>query len=301
MLNSITSPKVSIIISTYNGGKHIAETIESVRSQTFENWELIIIDDGSDDDTCECIARIRDERIQFYEAGRVGINGKIKNIGLDKARGELIAFIDHDDLWEPTKLEKQIAALLENPLAGFCLTGGYNFKIKGVPLEFFYKQSDGVRFGNIFLSIFSSEIAVWTQALLVHRHCIESVGPFLETGTFADPEFIWRLAYHCKAVVLYEPLVYRRLHETNYTTLNWVKSHEDGIDLIRLYKTKKMLPRGIARKVLFLSNIHFGEKCIAEKEFSRSIRSFFNAWKQKPFSIIPFKKTGKAILYHLKK
>ena len=62
--------------------KYIGETIESVRSQTWQNWELIIVDDGSDDNTCEIITGIKDERIHLYKAGRIGINGRIKNIGL---------------------------------------------------------------------------------------------------------------------------------------------------------------------------------------------------------------------------
>jgi len=295
-----TYPKVSIIITTYNGSRYIAETIGSVQAQTFTNWEMVIIDDGSNDDTCEIIAGIKDERIQLHKAGRIGINGKVKNIGLAMARCELIAFIDHDDLWAPEKLEKQIAALEENPGAGFCLTGGYNFKIKGEPFEYFYKQSTGARSGNIFLPLFNSEIAPWTQALLMHRHCIKAVGAFSETSLFGDPDFIFRLAYHYKAVVLYEPLFYRRLHESNYSSVNWVKSHEDGIDLIRSYKNKKMLDAKSTRAILFRSHIHFGEKCISEKRLGRSLHSFYLAWKQKPLSIIPLKKTAKAFIQYLK-
>ena len=301
MVDTNTSLKVSIIISTYNGEKYIGETIESVRDQTWQNWELVIVDDGSDDNTCEIIAGIKDERIKLYKAGRIGVNGRIKNIALSKVSGELIAFIDHDDLWAPAKLEKQVTVLQQYPDAGFSLTGGYNFKTKGEPLENFYKESEGVRLDNVFLSIFRSEIAVWTQALLVRKQCIEEAGPFSETSLFADPEFIFRLAYHFKAVILYEPLMYHRLHDTNYTILNWMASHKEGIDTIRLYANKKMLPSTMARDVLFGSYIHFGEKCLKYKERRRAISSFFNAWKQKPFSIVPLKKTAKAILYTIKK
>ncbi len=262
---------------------------------------MIIIDDGSDDSTPEIVADIRDQRIQFYKAGRIGINGKVKNIGLKKASGELIAFIDHDDLWAPTKLEKQVALLQQHPEVGFSLTGGYNFRIEDEPLEFYYKKTGGIRTGNIFLSIFRSEIAVWTQALLVRRECIEMAGPFSEQSLFADPEFIFRIAYHFNAVILYEPLVYHRLHDTSYTSLNWITSHKEGIYTIQSYKNKKMLPSGVAREVLFRSYIHFGEKCLGHKERRKSIDSFFNAWKQRPFSIIPFKKTMKVILFSLKK
>ena len=113
---------------TYNRAAYIMETIESIRNQTYQNWELIIVDDGSDDNTEEIIEEIKDSRIRFYKAGRIGIPSKIKNIGLENATGEIIAFIDSDDLWAQTKLEKQLIALQQYPGAGFSLTGGYNFK-----------------------------------------------------------------------------------------------------------------------------------------------------------------------------
>ncbi|NOT49901.1 MAG: glycosyltransferase [Chitinophagaceae bacterium] len=293
-------PKVSIIISSYNGAKYIAETIESVSHQTYQNWELIIVDDGSIDHTCEIVAGIKDERIRLYEAGRVGINGKIKNIGLDKATGELIAFIDHDDLWHPSKLEKQIAALQKYPEAGFCLTGGYNFKTKGEPIEYYYKQREGIRFDNIFLSIFRSEIGVWTQALLVRKQCIEATGPFSETSLFADPEFIYRLSYNFKAVLLYEPLMYRRVHDTNYSLVNWEVSHKEGIDVFKSYRDKKMLPQKLAKEVLFRSYLNFGEKYLKYKKRRKAAKNFGKAWRYKPFSIVPAKKIAKAFLYFLK-
>lgn len=295
------NPKVSILITTYNGAKYIAETIESIIKQSWQNWELIIIDDGSEDNTCEIITKIKDERIHLFKAGRVGINGRIKNIGLQKVSGELIAFIDHDDLWHPSKLEKQITALQEYPEAGFCLTGGYNFKTKEKPLEYFNTQKKGIRFDNIFLSIFRSEISIWTQALLIRREIVDEVGSFSETGLFADPEFIFRIAYHFKAVVLYEPLFYHRLHETNYTVLNWETSHKEGLDVISTYRNNKMLPSNLASDVLFRSHINFGEKCLSYQRKEKAISSFFKAWRQKPFSIIPLKKITKTIIYYLKR
>ena len=298
MITNIPLPKVSIIITTYNGSKYIGETIETVLEQAYQNWELIIVDDGSVDNTCDIVQEIQDERIHLYKAGRIGINGRIKNIGLSNASGELIAFIDHDDLWHPLKLEKQISALKEYAEAGFCLTGGYNFRTEATQaVEYFYKKRTGTRLDNVFLSIFKSEIAVWTQSLLVKRDVIDAVGPFNETSLFADPEFIFRLAYNYKAVILYEPLFYHRLHETNYTLLNWEKSHEEGLSVIKSYKNKKMLPADLAKTALYKSHINFGEKCLRYKKKSKAISSFLKAWKEKPLSIVPLKKITKAIIY----
>ncbi|MGZ8553404.1 MAG: glycosyltransferase family 2 protein, partial [Chitinophagaceae bacterium] len=236
MSSAITSPKISIIISTYNGAKYIAATIDSILKQTHQNWELIIIDDGSDDKTTEVITGFKDGRIQLHVAGRIGINGRVKNIGLSKASGELIAFIDHDDLWAPEKLEKQAAVLQQYPAAGFSLTGGCNFREPGKPVEYFYKQRDGIIYDNIFIACFRSEVAGFTQTLLVRRECIPVSGTFKETASFSDVDFIINLAWHFKAVIIYEPLVYRRIHEGNCNQANWENSNYEGIEIIETYK-----------------------------------------------------------------
>ena len=294
------SHKVSIIITTFNGSSYIRETIESVINQTYKNWELIILDDGSNDNTCEIISEIKDERVFLYKVGRIGINGKVKNIGLTKCSGELIAFIDHDDLWHSEKLEKQVAALQAYPEAGFCLTGGYNFISNIEPVEYFYNRNKGLRVENIFMPIFQSKIAVWTQALLVKNECLQSIGTFNETSMFADPEFIYRLAYHYDAVILYEPLLYHRIHSNSHTSLNWEKCHYDGIEVFKSYRKKKMLPKTLAKSILFRSYLNFGEKNLQLGKKEKAIRSFLSAYKEKPLNILPLKKIAKVILYSVK-
>ncbi len=296
MLDTESYPKVSIIMPTYNRAGLIGETIDCIRNQTYSNWELIIVDDGSDDNTEEVILQIKDERIRFYKAGRIGIGGKIKNIGLDKTRGELIAFIDSDDLWAPAKLEKQVVALGEYPVAGFCLTGGYNFKTPGIPIDHFYKQAEGLKYDMVFTAIFRSEIALFTQALMFRKQCIAKAGSFIEARSFSDIDFIANLAWHYKAVILYEPLVYRRLHDANYITPNWEKSYYDGIEMIRSFRNKKMLSAKAEKDALFRLYINFGGKCLLYKKRTSAIQSFLKSWMNKPFSIVPAKKIAKVIL-----
>ena len=284
---------------TYNRAKYIVETIESIRNQTYQNWELIIVDDGSDDNTEKLIEEIEDNRIRFYKAGRIGIGGKIKNIGLEKAVGELIAFIDSDDLWGQTKLEKQIIALRQYPEAEFSLTGGYNFRNLNEPLEYFYKQREGVKYGNIFTAFFKSEVSATIPSLIMRKQCVQITGGFKETRPFSDMDFILSLASHFKAIILYEPLFYRRLHDTNDSSSNWVKRHYQGIEMIRSYKSS--LPPKVVTDSLFRSYINFGEKYLLHKESGKAIHQFFKAWKNKPFSIVPLKKIAKAVLYTFKK
>lgn len=293
-----TSPLISIILPTYNRAALIGETIESIRLQTYTNWELIIVDDGSDDNTEEVVAGIGDHRIRFYKAGRIRIGGAVKNIGLEKTTGELIAFIDSDDLWAPTKLEKQVKALQQYTEAGFSLSGGYNFREVSVPVEYFYEQRTGIKYDSIFISCFKSEVASFTQALMMRKDCLEKTGLFTEAGAFSDAEFIVRLAFNFRAVILYEPLVYRRLHANNYINDTWESSYYEGIGIIKLYE--KNLEPFIVKEALYKLYINFGESCLKHKEIVKAIRKFLIAWNYKPLSMVPVKKIAKAILRYIK-
>ena len=299
MSDADTFPKISIIMPTYNRAAYIGETIESIRNQTYLNWELIIVDDGSDDNTEEVIEKIKDNRIQFYKAGRIGIASKIKNIGLEKVTGELIAFMDSDDLWAPTKLEKQLAALQQYPDAGFSLTGGYNFRNINEPTEYFYKQREGIKYGNIFISFFKSEVAATIPTLILRRQCLQITGGFKDSKVHCDLDFILNLASHFNAVILYEPLFYRRLHDTNDSSLNWIERQQEGLEMIKSYKNS--LPPEVVATSFFKLYINSGEKYLRYNKKIKAVGQFLRAWKYKPLSIVPLKKMVKAILFTFKK
>ena len=281
---------------TYNRADLIMETIESIRGQTFKNWELIIVDDGSEDNTEQVVGSIKDERISFYKAGKIGIGLKLKYIGIKKAKGDMIAFIDSDDLWDNTKLEKQIAAFQLYPDAAFSLTGGYNFKKKDEPLEYFYNIREGIKFGNIFTSFFTSEASILPQTLLFKRECLDLIKQFSETSPSSDVEFILGLALSFNAVLLYEPLLFRRIHGKNFTNSNWERGFDEGIAVTIKYKNSKDLPSGIAKNSLFNLYINYGERCLAYKRRRKALRNFMQSWRYKPFSIVSIKKIAKAIL-----
>jgi len=109
-------PTVSIITPVYNAEKTIRETIASVLAQTFTDFELILIDDGSTDDSLSIMQRFSDPRIQLFTFPNAGPQ-KSRNRGIDKATGQYLAFIDADDLWSTDKLECQVNALRETPQA----------------------------------------------------------------------------------------------------------------------------------------------------------------------------------------
>ncbi len=106
---------VSIITPAYNASSYLVETINCVQSQTYQNWELLIIDDCSTDNTYAIAedVRLKDGRIKLIKAEENGGVAKARNIGLEQANGDYIAFVDSDDLWKSDKLEKQLAFMKE--------------------------------------------------------------------------------------------------------------------------------------------------------------------------------------------
>ncbi len=113
---SVGETLVSIIVPTYNYGNLISETLTSIQSQTYENWECIVVDDGSTDNTAEVVARYaaKDSRISYIQQENRR-QAAARNNGISKARGEYFQFLDADDLLEPEKLKQQVAFLDVSP------------------------------------------------------------------------------------------------------------------------------------------------------------------------------------------
>lgn len=113
---------VSIITPLYNASRYIAQMIESVQAQTYTNWELLIVDDGSTDDSLEIVVEFakKDTRIKWSKAEKNGGAAKARNAALERAQGRYIAYLDADDLWYPEKLERQIAFLCKQGVSFSC-------------------------------------------------------------------------------------------------------------------------------------------------------------------------------------
>ncbi len=120
-------PKVAIVTAVYNGADHILETLESVRQQTLSNFEMVVVDDGSDDATPEIVQSFPDARIHMIESGgRTGVSAA-RNLGLEACSAPLIVFLDADDLLLPEALERMVATLDAHPDRVACF--GHHIKI----------------------------------------------------------------------------------------------------------------------------------------------------------------------------
>lgn len=113
---------VSIITPVYNSEKYIGDTIKSVLAQKHTDWEMIIADDCSKDNTVEVVKQFTDPRIKYFKLKKNSGAAIARNEALEKAQGKYIAFLDADDMWKPEKLEKQLNFMMENRI-GFSFTG----------------------------------------------------------------------------------------------------------------------------------------------------------------------------------
>ncbi len=136
-------PKVSVVIPTYNRGHTVCEAIESVLAQTFGDFEVIVVDDGSADDSAEKIAAIRDSRVRYIRQSNAGVSAA-RNRGVAEARGEIISFLDSDDLWKPEKLTHEVRFLEEHPEVP-AVFGDIEVRFRdGVAIESLARQSPGM-------------------------------------------------------------------------------------------------------------------------------------------------------------
>ena len=206
---------ISVIIPVFNGEKTIKETIDSVLNQTFQNIELIIIDDGSKDKTLEIVKNISDSRINVFSYPNAGLSAS-RNRGISQAKGELISFIDADDLWTLDKLQAQWQALQENPQAAvaYSWTDYIDESSKFIKSGRRIKANDDA-FSKLLLFNFLEN----GSNPLIRQKALEKVGGFDESLTAAEDKDMWlRLAANYEFVCVEKPQILYRTSTTSMST-----------------------------------------------------------------------------------
>ena len=202
--------KVSVIIPTYNRSQYVCEAIDSVLAQTYQDFEIIVVDDGSTDDTKEQLEAYG-ARIRYIAQENAG-PGVARNRGILEARGDYVAFLDSDDMWYPTKLEKQVAVLDNQPTVGFV----YCDCTRGPKADICAKgHFSEVRpaSGNIFDQLIHANY-VFTPGVLVRRDVLARSGTFDPTLQTAQDYDLWLRLAHCSTCVyLDERMFHVREHD----------------------------------------------------------------------------------------
>ncbi|MBR9915488.1 MAG: glycosyltransferase [Algicola sp.] len=218
----MTQPLVSIIIPTFNRAHLVLETLDSMKAQTYEHWECLVVDDGSTDATSEVLKAYtdKDKRFKYVQRSSDHLKGPngCRNFGLKQSKGAFIAFCDDDDFWLEHKLETQIAVFHQHP------------EIALVTCNFEYVEADGERTGRVQSHKRLNHGQVFENMLLknrttaitpiLKREVFDKVGNFNESiRIFEDWEFYLRVSYYYEFYALDDVLALVRRHPENTSNI----------------------------------------------------------------------------------
>lgn len=198
------APRVSVLIPCYNAGPYLGQAIQSVLDQTYQDLEIIVVDDGSTDDTAAVAKSF--PSVRYIHNAHSGISVS-RNLAIREARGEMVAFLDADDMWTPDKLEKQLAYLDSRPDCQVVYTLVENF-FDGPPESMTQRQGE----------LLKAKVEYCLPAACIRRAVFEKYGGFREDYPYGeDTQWLARLwaaginMHHC----IQEPLYLRRIHGSN--------------------------------------------------------------------------------------
>jgi glycosyltransferase involved in cell wall biosynthesis len=231
---------VSVILPSYNRAHFIAQAITSVLNQTYQNIELIIVDDGSTDNTQDVIATFDDERLRYIKLPKNIGRSFARNQGIRAAQGEFLAFLDSDDYFLPFKIEFQVNFLYANHDVQMVYTGAACISDIAEPIKYFYHAPlSGYLYNEI---AFFKPLTIILPTVMLRHKILTKIGSFDEKmNRFEDVDFWRRISKKFKIGAINEITCHIRSHEGNHVKSFPMKSFEDAID----YYAQKILTEDI--------------------------------------------------------
>jgi len=277
------NPKVSVIIPAYNCARYIAEAIDSVLAQTYQDFEIIVVDDESTDGTGEVVRRYGD-RVRYIRQKNRGPSGA-KNTGIQAARGEYVSTLDGDDLWMPERLEKLVPLLDQQPELGFVY--GDCYRIDETPDRIqprtAFQIHGGARRGWVLERLVMVNF-VPSQSVLIRRRALDTVGLFDESYRIGEDWDLWlRLAARYPVDFIPDVVAMRRQHAQNITNNSDVTMMSNAVSILNHLKQRE--PEAVARirhahnRALARAHFLLGVACVnsgdrrrGRVEIARSLR-----------------------------
>lgn len=284
---------ISVIIPTYNDSQFIVQAVESVLCQTYNDYEIIVVDDGSTDGTKELLRPYFSVIRYFYKSN--GGVASARNLGIENARGDYIAFLDSDDLWHPKKLAEVDKIIKSIPSAGLIHSDAYlivDTEIVGIVKSRYCSLYKDLLLGNFIVM----------PSVVVKRECFQICGLFFEgfeaPAGVEDWDMWIRIARKYSTVHIAKPLVYYRLHGANRSNLDCVKMNKDML-LVLERADNDSLTEGFRRRIysnaFYVRGLKYFENMIlkdARKELWQSLRLFpfqYKAYVLTLASFLPIK------------
>jgi len=285
MIRDNKGPMVSVIIPSYNGERFVGEAIESVLNQTYQNFEIILVDDGSTDGSKSVIKPfLKDARIRLIEHEQNKGIPFARNTGIKHSNGRYIAFLDQDDLWLPEKLEKQIAILAQGPsnlglVFGDIVTAskdGRSLQTSVVPKNINLLPTRSV-LKLLFLNNFIPLITV-----LVKRECVDTIGLLDEHIKGGADDYEWCLLLAAKYRIHYIniTLAIHRLHEFNYS--NEEKFCHDELAIIGKLVVQEPFLAPLVPKKLGILHYRLGRFYQNSGQFPKARTNLWKAVRYRP-------------------
>jgi glycosyltransferase involved in cell wall biosynthesis len=268
-------PSVSVIIPTYNRGRFIRKAIDSVLNQTFKDYEIIVIDDGSTDGTAK-ILKSYDNSIIYHSYQPNRGAAYARNRGIEMSRGNYIAFLDSDDFWKPEKLKKQVDFFQQHPDFGVVATQCSVNMIDDNLQTIKYIERETVHFELTYEKIFQRPL-IKTPSVMIQKKCFQEIGIFNEKYPILEDVDLWiRLARKYKIGFINEPLtVYTRGHEMG-------RRESLPTRLIRLEISEKnydpeLISEKLYKKRISSLHAHIGKHYISQGDIKKGKKALLNA------------------------
>ena len=275
----MADPKVSVILPTYNRAHLLPRAIESVFSQTSSDWELIVVDDGSTDETPQGIRPyLADPRVRFIRKEGEGVTARTRNAGVRIAQGEYVAFLDDDDLFLPEKLERQVAWMDAHPPIGLLYSSIQVVDGEMKPLRVMPPNP-----GRSFLELFQENF-IQVAAVLVRRKCFDRVGFFDESLSGSEDYLMWlKIAGQFPIDYLPEPLAIYCRHGENKSR-NIVRQLQNRLHILNTFPVNRTrgLTRSMKNRSLAVTHYQLARELREAHDYFEAGRHFLNASRLDP-------------------
>lgn len=232
----MTRPAVTVVVTSYNYGQYVAVALESVRAQTMSNFECIVVDDGSTDNSISVIESfLRDPRFRIVRQKNQGVS-QARNVALEAACAPFVAFLDADDVWRPEKLERQLARFHTDPALGVVFSRRTIIDAQGNPLPC---TDEPAPEGKVVEQLFRQNFVCFSSAMVRTEAALRVGGIDQRLRLAVDYDFWLKIARHYPFGMIDEPLVSyrighgnlsRRQRERYYVALYVMNRFEHQID-----------------------------------------------------------------------
>jgi glycosyltransferase involved in cell wall biosynthesis len=273
---SENQPFVSVIIPTFNRLNLLKDTVESVRRQTFRDFEIIVVNDGATDGTGEWLDAQQD--LRHLDQKNCGI-ARSRNNGAAMARGRWLAFLDHDDLWVPEKLQIQSEFIKGN--RDVALVAARHVRLG-------HRPPSGARRkwikGDLFVKVFS-ESFIHTSSVMIRKDVFNEINGFPPQYRFADEFDVWlKIAASYPIAYVYDPLVFIRFYESN-TSHDRIGVRTDTYDILMKNYDPERIPTRIFLKTMSDHDISFGRAYVRARNTSEALKWFARSVERTPWRL----------------